>query len=57
MAGGMSDDTSQLVDGGEMMSGRQNGPPINLIPVESIPGIQDGDGKLFGRVWPHRQRG
>ena len=36
VAGGMSYDTSQLVDGGEMMSGRQNGPPINLIPVESI---------------------
>ena len=36
IAGGMSYDTSQLVDGGEMMSGRQNGPPINLIPVESI---------------------
>ena len=36
IAGGMCDDTSQLVDGGEMMSGRQNGPPMSLVPVESI---------------------
>ena len=36
IAGGMSYDTSQLVDGGEMMSGRQNGPPMSLVPVESI---------------------
>ena len=34
VAGGMSYDTSQLVDGGEMMSGRQNGPPMNLSPVD-----------------------
>jgi hypothetical protein len=36
VAGGMSYDTSQLYDGGEMMSGRQNGPPINLIPVDAV---------------------
>jgi hypothetical protein len=36
VAGGLSYEASQLLDGGELMSGRQNGPPINAVSVDAI---------------------
>ena len=36
VAGGLSYEQSQLLDGGELMSGRQNGSPINAVSVDAI---------------------
>jgi hypothetical protein len=36
VAGGLSYEQSQLLDGGELMSGRQNGAPINAVSVDAI---------------------